>query len=48
MVRAITELQGACIEADIWKIEGIDQPEDGARVVATARRRGRSASAALR
>ena len=48
MVRAITELQGACIEVDIWKIEGIDQPEDDARVVATARRGGRSALAALR
>jgi 5-dehydro-2-deoxygluconokinase len=36
MVRAITELQDAGVEADVWKIEGIDRPEDCARVVATA------------
>jgi 5-dehydro-2-deoxygluconokinase len=41
MVRAITELQDAGIEADVWKIEGIDQTEDCARVVAAARRDGR-------
>ncbi len=41
MVRAITELQGAGIEPDVWKIEGIDQPEDCARVVAAVRRGGR-------
>jgi myo-inositol catabolism protein IolC len=41
MVRAITELQDAGVEADVWKIEGIDRPEDCARVVATARRGGR-------
>jgi len=41
MVRAITELQDAGIEADVWKIEGIDRPEDCARVVAAARRAGR-------
>ena len=46
MVRAITELQDAGIEADVWKIEGLDRPEDCARVVAAARRGGRDTSAA--
>jgi len=41
MVRAITELQEAGVEADVWKVEGLDRPEDCARVVATARRGGR-------
>jgi 5-dehydro-2-deoxygluconokinase len=41
MVRAITELQDAGIESDVWKIEGIDRPEDCARVVAAAQRKGR-------
>jgi myo-inositol catabolism protein IolC len=41
MVRAITDLQDAAIEPDVWKIEGIDRPEDCARVVAAARRKGR-------
>jgi 5-dehydro-2-deoxygluconokinase len=41
MVRAIHELQDAGVEADVWKIEGIDQKEDCQRVVAAARRAGR-------
>jgi 5-dehydro-2-deoxygluconokinase len=41
MVRAIVALQEAGVEADVWKIEGIDRPEDCERVVATARRGGR-------
>jgi myo-inositol catabolism protein IolC len=41
MVQAITGLQDAGIEPDVWKIEGIDRPEDCARVVAAARRNGR-------
>jgi myo-inositol catabolism protein IolC len=41
MVRAITDLQAAGIEPDVWKIEGIDRPEDCARVVAAVRRGGR-------
>ncbi len=41
MTRAITELQDSCIEPDVWTIEGIDRPEDCARVVAAARRNGR-------
>ncbi len=41
MVQAITELQDAGIEPDVWKIEGIDRSEDCSRVVAAARRKGR-------
>jgi 5-dehydro-2-deoxygluconokinase len=41
MVRAITELQAAGVEPDVWKIEGIDRPEDCRRVVASVRRGGR-------
>jgi 5-dehydro-2-deoxygluconokinase len=41
MVQAIHELQDAGIEADVWKIEGIDQREDCKKVVAAARRGGR-------
>ena len=43
MARAITDLQAAGIEPDVWKIEGIDRPEDCARVVAAVRRGGRDA-----
>ncbi len=41
MVRAIHELQDAGVEADVWKIEGIDRREDCQRVVDAARRGGR-------
>jgi myo-inositol catabolism protein IolC len=41
MRRAITELQDAGVEADIWKIEGIDTQEDCERIAETARRDGR-------
>jgi myo-inositol catabolism protein IolC len=41
MRRTIVELQDAGIEADIWKIEGIDTQEDCARIAQTARRDGR-------
>ncbi len=41
MTRAIVELQDAHIEPDVWKIEGIDRPEDCTKVVATVRRGGR-------
>jgi 5-dehydro-2-deoxygluconokinase len=41
MVQTITDLQAAGIEPDVWKIEGIDRPEDCARVVAAVRRGGR-------
>jgi myo-inositol catabolism protein IolC len=41
MRRAITELQEAGVEADIWKIEGIDTQEDCRRIAETCRRDGR-------
>ncbi len=41
MVRAIHELQDAGIEADVWKIEGIEREQDCQRVVEAARRAGR-------
>jgi myo-inositol catabolism protein IolC len=41
MVQAIHELQDSGVEADIWKIEGLDRKEDCEKVVAAARRAGR-------
>ena len=41
MVRAIHELQDAGVEADVWKIEGLDRREDCENIVAAARRNGR-------
>ncbi len=41
MVRAIEQLQDAGVEADVWKIEGLDRREDCERVVAVAHRKGR-------
>jgi 5-dehydro-2-deoxygluconokinase len=41
MRHAILDLQDAGIEADIWKIEGIDSQEDCKRISETARRDGR-------
>jgi myo-inositol catabolism protein IolC len=41
MVKAIRELQDAGVEADVWKIEGLDRSEDSERIVAAARRGGR-------
>jgi 5-dehydro-2-deoxygluconokinase len=41
MVKAIQQLQEAGVEADVWKIEGLDRREDCAKVVAVARRGGR-------
>ncbi len=42
MVQAIHELQDAGVEADVWKIEGLDSRDDCAKVVAAARRNGRA------
>jgi 5-dehydro-2-deoxygluconokinase len=42
MVQAIRELQDAGVEADVWKIEGIERIEDCRKVVAAARRDGRA------
>jgi 5-dehydro-2-deoxygluconokinase len=41
MVQAIHELQDAGVEADVWKIEGIERTEDCQKVVAAAHRAGR-------
>ncbi len=41
MVKAIHQLQDAGVEADVWKIEGLDRREDCAKVVEAARRAGR-------
>jgi myo-inositol catabolism protein IolC len=41
MVQAIHELQDAGVEADVWKIEGLDRREDCEAVVAAARRNKR-------
>jgi myo-inositol catabolism protein IolC len=41
MVRTIHEQQDAGVEADVWKIEGLDRREDCEKIVAAARRGGR-------
>ena len=41
MRRTIVELQDAGVEADIWKIEGIETQEDCELIAQTARREGR-------
>ena len=41
MVQAIQQLQDAGVEADVWKIEGLDRREDCEKIVAAARRGGR-------
>ncbi|MGD0911076.1 MAG: DUF2090 domain-containing protein [Terracidiphilus sp.] len=41
MVEAIRELQDAGVEADVWKIEGLDRREDCEKIVEVARRDGR-------
>jgi 5-dehydro-2-deoxygluconokinase len=41
MVRTIHELQDVGIEADVWKIEGLDSAADCAKLVAAAHRGGR-------
>jgi myo-inositol catabolism protein IolC len=41
MRRAIVELQDAGVEADVWKIEGIDAQEDCERIARICRRDGR-------
>jgi myo-inositol catabolism protein IolC len=42
MVQAIEQLQDARVEPDVWKIEGLDRREDCQKIVAAARRGGRS------
>ena len=41
MARAIEELQDAGVEADIWKIEGLDRREDCEKIVESAHRQNR-------
>jgi 5-dehydro-2-deoxygluconokinase len=41
MVQTIQQLQDAGVEADVWKIEGLDRREDCVKVVAAAHRGGR-------
>ncbi len=41
MIAAIKELQGLGVEPDVWKIEGLDRPEDAAAVAAATRHDGR-------
>jgi 5-dehydro-2-deoxygluconokinase len=41
MVRSIQELQDVGVEADVWKIEGLDRREDCEKVVKAAHRNGR-------
>ena len=47
MDRAIRELQDNGVEADIWKIEGIDRREDCETIAATTRRDGRDGVACV-
>ena len=42
MVEAMSELQGAGVEPDLWKIEGLDRRDDCQKIVATARAGGRN------
>lgn len=42
MVKAIEQLQDAGVEADVWKIEGLDRREDCENIVVAARRNGRN------
>jgi 5-dehydro-2-deoxygluconokinase len=42
MVQAISELQDAGVEPDVWKVEGLDRRDDCAAIVTTARRGGRN------
>jgi len=41
MIRTIAELQDAGVEADIWKIEGVDKREDCERIASQCRSGGR-------
>ncbi len=43
MVRALGEIQGAGVEPDIWKLEGVERVEDSEALVKQARAGGRKA-----
>lgn len=47
MVRAIAELQEAGIEADVWKIEGVEARTDSERIAAQCRAGGRGGVACV-
>jgi myo-inositol catabolism protein IolC len=47
MIAAIRELQAAGVEPDVWKIEGLDSPEDCARISDAARSDGRDGVACV-
>ena len=42
MIQAIEQLQDGGVEPDIWKIEGLDRREDCRKIMAAARRGGRT------
>lgn len=42
MVRAMRELQDAGVEPDVWKVEGLDRPQDCVAIAQTAQRDARS------
>jgi 5-dehydro-2-deoxygluconokinase len=42
MAQAIQQLQDRGVEADVWKIEGLDRREDCVKLVAAAQRNGRN------
>jgi myo-inositol catabolism protein IolC len=42
MLHAISELQDAGVDPDVWKVEGLDSRDDCERIVAMARRDGRA------
>jgi 5-dehydro-2-deoxygluconokinase len=47
MVESMKQLQGAGVEPDVWKIEGLDRRDDCERVVETARAGGRETVAGI-
>jgi myo-inositol catabolism protein IolC len=47
MIRAIGELQDAGVEADVWKIEGVDERGDAERIAAQCRAGGREGVACV-
>src|ERR1044072_3273641 len=47
MIRAISELQDVGVEADVWKIEGVDERGDAERIAAQCRAGGREGVACV-
>jgi 5-dehydro-2-deoxygluconokinase len=44
MVEAMKQIQDAGVEPNIWKLEGVEKPEDARAVVKQAQRDGRKAA----